>query len=353
MTDQPKNSTIIEQKTAGADGGKDSGCGSACGSGFLRSLGILAAIAAVAAVVASLSTGSVPPAPPSSEYRAEATSAVPESLPIKDAAQAQYPHPSPSSLSFEEQQPQAASTPSAAAAATPAAQVAPPISIDAAAKLKSDLVTLATTLNAVQEQMASSMKTAEDTRAEAMAALATSVAFTRLQSAINAGSPFGRELATMRQAAAQMPDALAALADMDALAARGAATTAMLAVEFSLLSGRAASAALSAEAKSWWEKLLAMLRSVITVRAVDAGGQAQAQGLAAVAMRIDRGDAEAASSLASALPEAARAVLAEWMGRLTDRIAVNAAMNALAERLVAAANPPSQGGTNASSAVVQ
>jgi hypothetical protein len=177
-----------------------------------------------------------------------------------------------------------------------------------------------------------------ETRVDAAAAEALAAA--ALSTAAQGSAPFDQDVAAYERLAPGDPD-LRALAP---LAVQGAPSRAALAAALPDLAGQAAEAAHAPPARaSFARRLWAAISKVVILRRVDPA----APGVDGALTRAE--DAAAAGDLAAAvreldsLPRTARAPLADWLAAAQRRIEIDARIEALRARALAALAAPTAG----------
>lgn len=189
------------------------------------------------------------------------------------------------------------------------------------AALRGDGAGLADRLARVEERLAQAPKGGE------IAAL--SLALTSLSGKIDAGLPFAADLAVVRAAAPDLPE-LAALAPF---ADTGVATRDGLIADLpvdAMLARRPVEAG-----TGWVDGLISSARSLVNYRETGDGTVDPAStAIEAIRTALRRGDAAAAKSAADGLPDWAREPAAGWLSGLDARVAADAALRALTDRVV-------------------
>jgi hypothetical protein len=163
------------------------------------------------------------------------------------------------------------------------------------------------------------------------------IALAQLREAVAGDAPFPTALAAARHLAEGRTEIEALLAELERLAVAGAPTNATLSAAFPALVDAVLKASPAAEAP-WYERALARLRGVVTVRRVGAdvaGDDPEA--------RVARAEAAlAASDLATAVAEmeplTATPEVAAWLEGARARLAQDALAARLAESVVALAS---------------
>jgi hypothetical protein len=219
----------------------------------------------------------------------------------------------PGAAALTEAAPHAAPSPTAAPAAAPAVSAAP--ATTASDSALSDRVARLETASAHRS----------DAAAEALAAAA-------LSSVAQGPAPFDKDVATYARLVPGDPD----LAELAPLAARGAPSRAGLAAAFpDLASAAAAASRTPGKDAGYLAHLWALLGKVIIVRNVDPGAGGVDGVLARAQAAASAGDLEGALRDIDALPQPARATLAEWRVAAERRVEIDRLVGDLRARALA------------------
>jgi hypothetical protein len=142
----------------------------------------------------------------------------------------------------------------------------------------------------------------------------------QLSAAIETSRPYAGELGSAEALASKRPDILAQLKTLDAASAVGIPGAAVLARQFSQDVAPAmlrAGADSNAAADSWWQRVLARLKSLVVIRRTDADGQQSADPVVAAVSTaeaaLDQGDVAGAVSTIEALPADTRTPAQPWL----------------------------------------
>jgi hypothetical protein len=195
---------------------------------------------------------------------------------------------------------------------------------------------LATTVITLQAEVKQAVITATQSQDAVKAEISAGIAFIQLREAVGGGHPFTEALAAMRAATRSDSAVQEPLNRLDPYAAQGVPSLATLQEQLTALEPRLANAADKAAAQNWWQRILAEVKGLITVRAVNGNAP---DAFAAVDAALARGDTGAALEAVKALPPAAQDGLAEWRGHLESRRAVDDALHALDAHYTAGAAP--------------
>ena len=168
----------------------------------------------------------------------------------------------------------------------------------------------------------------------------------QLSAAIETSRPYAGELGSAEALASKRPDILAQLKTLDAAASVGIPGAAVLARQFSQDVAPAmlrAGADSNAAADSWWQRVLARLRSLVVIRRTDADGQQSADPVVAAVSTaeaaLDQGDVAGAVGTIEALPADTRTPAQPWLvlahKRLDAEATVAQAIEATSQALAA------------------
>ena len=142
----------------------------------------------------------------------------------------------------------------------------------------------------------------------------------QLSAAIETSRPYAGELGSAEALASKRPDILAQLKTLDAASSVGIPGAAVLARQFSQDVAPAmlrAGADSNAAADSWWQRVLARLKSLVVIRRTDADGQQSADPVVAAVSTaeaaLDQGDVAGAVSTIEALPADTRTPAQPWL----------------------------------------
>lgn len=168
----------------------------------------------------------------------------------------------------------------------------------------------------------------------------------QLSAAIETSRPYAGELGSAEALASKRPDILAQLKTLDAASSVGIPGAAVLARQFSQDVAPAmlrAGADSNAAADSWWQRVLARLRSLVVIRRTDADGQQSADPVVAAVSTaeaaLDQGDVAGAVGTIEALPADTRTPAQPWLvlahKRLDAEATVAQAIEATSQALAA------------------
>lgn len=184
------------------------------------------------------------------------------------------------------------------------------------AHVQGDMAALSSAMAALQAEVKATGATATEARETSTALVASVVAFLQLRDVTSSGRSFVEELATMRDTAKSDAVLLNALSKLEPYAAVGASTLSALHEELLQRQPAVAVAVAKGSAQNWWQRLVAELQGLITVRPVH-GGEGDA--LAGLETALGKGNADEAMQVFKDLPSDAQKNLADWQKRLEAR----------------------------------
>ncbi len=214
---------------------------------------------------------------------------------------------------------------------------APPESAAEVAHLQNDMIALSSALAALQTEVKQTGTHAMHSQQATQASLAAAIAFIQLREAATAGRSFTAELAAMRDATKNDTGFQESLSKLEPLAAKGAPALPVLQEELIALETSAATAIAKNDAQTWWEKFLAELRGLVSVRRMHGGGATDAFTIMETALA--QGDIAGALEAMKNLPPDAQQVLNGWREKAEARRAIDENLRALAAHFSALANP--------------
>jgi hypothetical protein len=168
-------------------------------------------------------------------------------------------------------------------------------------------------------------------------------ALLRMREAVAAARPFATEYDSFIAIAHDQPDLIAAAQPLAGLALAGVAGNAALSDRLGKLSGRIVPPALAPTGSDLGTQALAWLRSLVTIRRIDAAtqtGQEPALGVAEVALA--HGDLSGAVSALQTVSAPKTGAVQSWLEMAQQRLAAEAALAHLQELLVARLGTPSE-----------
>jgi hypothetical protein len=226
-------------------------------------------------------------------------------------------------------------TPSAAAITTPNKQ-----SDTAIARLQSDLIALSSAMTALQTEVKQTGTHALHTQQATQGALAQAMAFIQLRETAASGQGFTTDLATLRTASKNDSAIQPLLGQLDADAAKGAPTIASLHEELIALEASAAQAIDKAAAQSWWQRFVAEMKGLVSIRPLH-GGTTDAFGI--MESDLAKGDVSAALDAEKTLPPQAQEALAGWRERAEARQKIDETLHAIADHFATTPSSEAQG----------
>jgi hypothetical protein len=168
-------------------------------------------------------------------------------------------------------------------------------------------------------------------------------ALLRMREAVEAARPFATEYDGFIALAHDQPDLIAAAQPLAGMAQAGVAGSAALSEHLGKLSGRIAPAAPTPIGSDIGTQALAWLRSLVTVRRIEAvaqTGQEPAMNVAEVALA--RGDLSGAVSALQTVSAPKSGAIQSWLEMAQQRLGAEAALAHLQELLVARLGAPSE-----------
>lgn len=200
----------------------------------------------------------------------------------------------------------------------------------ALARLQSDVMAMSAAMAALQAEVKATGASAVEARQTSAALIGSAIAFAQLRDAAASGRAFGDELALMREASKQ--DAvLQGLATKFEPYVAGVPTLAVLHDELLQREPAVAVVIAKGSAHTWWQRVLAELKGLVTVRPVH-GGEGDA--LAGLEASMAQGSAAALDAFKN-LPTDAQNNLADWQKRLEARQQVDAVLRDMTTHFVA------------------
>jgi hypothetical protein len=222
-------------------------------------------------------------------------------------------------------------SPSTAAPAAPEDAKADTAGAASLARVQGDLIALSAAMSALQTEVKATGVTAAETREASAAQIASVVAYMQLREAEAAGRPFIDELTLLRVAARSDSAMQTLAAKLDPYAAAGAPALAALRDELIAREPVVTVAVAKGAAQNWWQRILAELQGLVSVRPLH-GGEGDA--LARLEASLGKGSAAALEAFKE-LPADAQHSLADWQARLEARQHVDEAVAAIAARFTA------------------
>lgn len=206
------------------------------------------------------------------------------------------------------------------------------------AHMQSDLVALSSAVNGLQAEVKRAGTTATETQKTAQSSIASAVAFIQLRAAAEARRGFAPELSNLRTVARGDAAFREILAKLEPYAAKGAPVVNTLREEFIALEAPVSVAVRKANAQNWWQRLLAELGGLISIRPLHGGDATDV--CAAAEEALSAGDLNAALDAIKALPSEAQDILKDWRGKAEARAAIDTGLRDLSDRFAALAGSP-------------
>ncbi len=182
------------------------------------------------------------------------------------------------------------------------------------------------------------LKALEDASPRALVTPIAILGLSRLRQSVEQGAPYAGALASLERLpdGAALPDAATdALATLKAHEARGVASLLALRDGFSARIGDIIDAEAAPPGAGWWDRTLARLEGLVTVRPTGEAKGADAPAIAARAeAALGRGDLAGAMREVEGLSPAAAAQAADWLRQARERRAVLAALDTLEAALL-------------------
>ncbi len=201
----------------------------------------------------------------------------------------------------------------------------------AAARMQTDIVALSAALAGMQGEVKRIGGAVESSRDAARGLLAMALSFSELRASADAGHPYANELAALRAAAQNGQGLDESLALLAAHAVAGAPSAAALREELAARAGDAVHAVDKASAQTWWQRVRAALRGLVSIRRQHESAEADA--LEGMQAALASGDAAKADLVFKTLPQPAQDTLGSWHDGLAARMDVDRALRILAARL--------------------
>lgn len=200
-------------------------------------------------------------------------------------------------------------------------------------KMKDTLATLSAALTAMQEKLDKTVQLADAHSAAASVDVASVVAYIQLQRAALADQPFEVERQLMLKTASQDAKLAETLAALEPLAKSGAPSLVTLRAQWRDLAASAQAAVRQEAAQTWLDRLLATLKSVVSIKSLK-NPLGDDLAFAAVDRDLEQGHLAAALEKVAVMPDAAQKVVAEWKERAASRLNVDTLLTALTTRLI-------------------
>ncbi len=189
---------------------------------------------------------------------------------------------------------------------------------------------MAIELGALEKKLDALENAAQGAVSQSAGAAAVVLAVGQLRAALAESDPYTQELAAVSSLGSGSLPA-DALATLEAHAARGVPTRAMLAASYEQVAGDITRAAVTPEGDDLLAKVTARVYRLVTVRpsAGDVGGSGATATVARASARLEKGDLEGAVSELDALEGEPAKAAAAWLEQAKARLAAEAALDAL------------------------
>lgn len=205
------------------------------------------------------------------------------------------------------------------------------------ARLQNDMIALSSAMSALQMEVKQTGNLAGQAQLATQSSVAAAVAFVQLREAANSGRGFEDEFDTLKKAAKNDATFQEQLAVLEPHAEKGIPTVASLNEELLALEASAMQATARATAQSWWERVLAELKGLISIRPLHGAGAPDT--LAALENNVAKGDMNAVLEEIKNLDPEAQKILAAWQTKVEARQKIDAALQIMGQRFVARAEP--------------
>ncbi|MER2520853.1 MAG: hypothetical protein ABTQ34_09260 [Bdellovibrionales bacterium] len=194
---------------------------------------------------------------------------------------------------------------------------------------RKDIAAMAAEIKTLKESLRQTGDSAVRSQHEFRKLMASAMALMRLREKAVAGYSFSQELSVARRffMDTSWEQAQAVLMELDSYAAQGVPSLEALRGQLVGLSGPAIHAIETAQAQTWWQRVLAALQGLVSIRSEQGGIAAGA--LERVDAALASGDVSKAYTEIMALEPAAQDVLRDWSGLFLARVAVDRAIEKL------------------------
>jgi hypothetical protein len=208
------------------------------------------------------------------------------------------------------------------------------------ARLQSDVTALSAAVNGVQSEIKRTGSSAEQSQKITQGALSTAIAFIQLRETALSGQPFAAELAAMRNAARSDGAFQEQLAKLEPYATKGVPTLAGLQSDLLAHESAATAAADRASAKTLLDKIMAELKTLVSVRPMhgDTGTDSSVGGFTPMENALARGNIGTALDDLKAMPTPTQTELNGWRENAEARQQIQDALRVMADHFAATAN---------------
>jgi hypothetical protein len=204
------------------------------------------------------------------------------------------------------------------------------------ARAQSDLVALSAAVSSLQTEMKEVNGIATAARAETQNLIAQALAFAQLRDTAMSGRGFAAERTAFQSAAKSDPDFMQPLNELAPYADKGAPSLAILRQQLVDMTGDIERAMAKASAQNWWERLLAELKGLVSVRPLH-GTATSDDALAAMESDLAHDDLAAALDQIKNLPPEAQKTLDDWRANVEARQKIDQALQVMSDHLTVAA----------------
>lgn len=204
-------------------------------------------------------------------------------------------------------------------------------------RLQSDMIALSSAMSALQMEVKQTGSHAALAQQVTQTSVAAAIAFVQLREAANSGRSFLDEFDTLRKATKSDAAFQEQLVVLEPYADKGVPTVTALHEELLTLENSALQAIERASAQNWWQRVLAELKGLISIRPLHGAGAPDT--LTALENNIAKGDMTAALEEAKNLNPEAQKTLASWRTKVEAREKIDQALHIMAQRFVARAEP--------------
>ncbi len=200
------------------------------------------------------------------------------------------------------------------------------------ARTQSDLVALSAAVSGLQGEMKQVSDLAATTRTQTQSSLAEALSFMQLREAAASGHSFASSLTALQTAAKNDSAASQFIEELAPYADKGVPTAVMLREQLAAVTGETEQAISKAEAQNWWQRVLAELKGLVSIRSVhDASSPNDV--LAMMQNDLLHDDLAAALDRMKNLPAEAQKTLEDWNAQAEARLKIDQALRAIADHL--------------------
>lgn len=205
--------------------------------------------------------------------------------------------------------------------------------------LKTGLVQIAESLGKLEAELSKTTQKTEQVGASAESGLAGALAYIQMHTAAFAGRPFENERQVMRTALAEDAQAQALLAKLEALAVNGAPTIEGLQNQFQPLALEAQTAIRKAAAKTWQDRIIVALESLVSIRKLGPVQGSEPLAIASVVLDLSKDKLQNVLDKIDAYPPEAREILKNWREQVVARLELERAFADLCSHLIGRFTP--------------